>query len=161
MVRKGRSPVPSLGWLCVPVVACGTSDGAEAILLSSSAPSLLFLLCVPTHSLGYLLPMLSYSFLSLMSVMHPSLGWAFWSDSSELGTHALGDLLEFGIIAKLCFGDAFGAFHTRGMDFCCIFPGALTVLWKPETADFYRAQDTPPCLCLLFLIKLDLWSDSF
>ena len=158
---KGRSPVPFLGWLCVPAVACGISDGAEAILFSSSAPSLLSLLHVPTYSLGYLLPMLSYSFLSLMSAMHPSLGWAFWSDSWELGTHILGDVLEFGIIAKLCFGDAFGAFHTSGMDCRCFFPGAVTILWEPETAGFYRAQDVPPHLCLLFMIKLGLWSDSF
>lgn len=95
MCLKGRSPVPFLGWLCVPAVACGVRDGAEAILLSSSAPSPPFLLLIPTYSLGYLLPMLSYSFLSLMSAMHPSLGRAFRSDSWELGTHVLGDLLEF------------------------------------------------------------------
>lgn len=53
-----------------------------------------------------------------MSAMHPSLGWAFWSDNLELGTQVLGDLLDLGIIAKLSLGDAFGA---------------VTLLWKPET----------------------------
>jgi len=72
-----------------------------------------------------------------------------------LSTHIAGYLLEFGIIAKLCFGDAFGVCHTSGMDFCCFFPGAVSVLWKPETADFYRAQDMPLRLCSLFMIELD------
>lgn len=107
-----------------------------------------------TNSVGYLLPVFSDSFLSLMSVMHPSGGWAFWSDSLDLGTHYLGDLLEFGIIVKLCFGDALGLFHPSRMDlmvvFCCLlgyfFWGAMTVLWKPETADFHRAQNVPPPL---------------
>lgn len=44
-----------------------------------------------------------------MSAMHSTIGWAFWSDNLELGTQILGDFLDFGIIAELCLGDAFGA----------------------------------------------------
>lgn len=42
-------------------------------------------------------------------------------------------------VAKLGFGDAVGVFHTCGMDFCSFFPGAVNVLWKPETADFLQS----------------------
>lgn len=72
--------------------------------------------------------------------MPPTIGWAFWNDSLESGTQILGDLLDFGIIAKLCLDDAFGA---------------VTLFWKPET------QDVSPHFCLLFIIKLGLCSDTF
>lgn len=58
----------------------------------------------------------------------------------ELGTQLLGDFLDFGIITKLCLGDAFGA---------------VTLLQKPETWDMSLH------FCLLFIIKLVLWSGSF